>query len=57
MIKIRIKNNDNETDIRFPISESEMFAKLGEISMPSKAEMPHSPLSSQKSIGRKNFLC
>ena len=31
MIKIRIKNNDNETDIRFPISESEMFAKLGEI--------------------------
>lgn len=31
MIKIRIKNADHEIDIRFPISESELFAKLGEI--------------------------
>ena len=31
MIKLRIKNADHEIDIRFPISESELFAKLGEI--------------------------
>lgn len=31
MIKIRIKNADHEIDIRFPISESELYAKLGEI--------------------------
>ena len=31
MIKIRIRNADHEIDIRFPISESELFAKLGEI--------------------------
>lgn len=31
MIKIRIRNADHENDIRFPISESELFAKLGEI--------------------------
>lgn len=31
MIKIRIRNTDHEVDIRFPISESELFANLGEI--------------------------
>ena len=31
MIKIRIRSNDHEIDIRFPISENELFAKLGEI--------------------------
>ena len=31
MIKIRIRNADHEIDIRFPISESELYAKLGEI--------------------------
>ena len=31
MIKIRIRNADHEIDIRFPISESELFATLGEI--------------------------
>ncbi len=31
MIKIRIRHDDHEIDIRFPISESELFAKLGEI--------------------------
>lgn len=31
MIKIRIRNADHEIDIRFPLSESELFAKLGEI--------------------------
>ena len=31
MIKIRIRNADHEIDIRFPISEIELFAKLGEI--------------------------
>ena len=31
MIKIRIRNADHEIDICFPISESELFAKLGEI--------------------------
>jgi hypothetical protein len=31
MIKIRIRNADHEIDIRFPISESERYAKLGEI--------------------------
>ena len=31
MIKIRIRNDDHEIDISFPISESELFAKLGEI--------------------------
>ena len=31
MIKIRIRNADHEIDIRFPISGSELFAKLGEI--------------------------
>ncbi|MCQ4770271.1 antirestriction protein ArdA [Intestinimonas massiliensis] len=31
MIKIRIRNAEHETDLRFPISESELFAKLGEI--------------------------
>ena len=31
MIKIRIRNADHEIDIRFPISENELFAKLGEI--------------------------
>ena len=31
MIKIRIRNADHEIDIRFPIRESELFAKLGEI--------------------------
>ena len=31
MIKIRIRNEGHEIDVRFPISESELFAKLGEI--------------------------
>lgn len=31
MIKIRIRNTDHEVDIHFPISESELFANLGEI--------------------------
>ena len=31
MIKIRFRNADHEIDIRFPISESELYAKLGEI--------------------------
>lgn len=31
MIKIRIRNADHEIDIRFPISGSELFAKIGEI--------------------------
>lgn len=31
MIKIRIRHDDHEIDVRFPISESELFAKLGEI--------------------------
>lgn len=31
MIKIRIKNYDNEIDVRFPISENELYAKLAEI--------------------------
>ena len=31
MIKIRIKNGDHEIDIRFPISESELYAKLAEV--------------------------
>jgi len=31
MIKIRIRNADHEIDIRFPISESELYATLGEI--------------------------
>ena len=30
-IRIKIKNGKYETDIRFPISESELYAKLGEI--------------------------
>lgn len=31
MSKIRIRNADHEIDIRFPISESELYAKLAEI--------------------------
>jgi len=31
MIKIRIKNDEHEVDVRFPISEAELYAKLGEI--------------------------
>ena len=31
MIKIRIKNGDHEIDICFPISESELYAKLAEV--------------------------
>ena len=31
MIKIRIRNASHEIDVRFPISESELFAKLAEI--------------------------
>lgn len=42
MIKIRIKNADHEIDIRFPISESELFAKLGEIHAIEGKEAPQS---------------
>ena len=31
MIKIRIRNAGHEVDVRFPISESELFAKLAEV--------------------------
>ena len=31
MIKIRIKNGDQEIDVRFPISEGELYAKLTEV--------------------------
>ena len=31
MINIRSRNDDHEVDIRFPISESELYAKLAEI--------------------------
>ena len=31
MIKIRIKNGDQEIDVRFPISEGELYAKLAEV--------------------------
>ena len=42
MIKIRIKNADHEIDIRFPISESELFAKLGEINAIEGKDAPES---------------
>ena len=31
MIKIRIKNFDNEIDVQFPISKNGLYAKLAEI--------------------------
>ena len=31
MIKIRIRNFDNEIDVQFPISENGLYAKLAEI--------------------------
>ena len=40
MIKLRIKNADHEIDIRFPISESELFAKLGENRCPEGRRHP-----------------
>ncbi len=31
MIKIRIRNTDDEIDVQFPINENELYAKLAEI--------------------------
>ena len=31
MIKIRIRNDDHEIDLQFPISENKLYAKLAEI--------------------------
>lgn len=31
MIKIRVRNTDHEIDVRFPISENELYAKMSEI--------------------------
>lgn len=42
MIKIRIKNADQETDIQFPISENAMYATLAEIHAAEAADKPHS---------------
>lgn len=42
MIKIRIENTDQETDIQFPISENAMYAKLAEIHAAEAADKPHS---------------
>lgn len=42
MIKIRIKNADQETDIQFPIGENAMYATLAEIHAAEAADKPHS---------------
>ena len=42
MIKIRIKNADHEIDVRFPISENELYAKLAEIHAIEEKDAPQS---------------
>lgn len=56
MIKIRIKNADHEIDIRFPISESELFAKLGEIHAVEGRDAAQSALVTE-ATGRRNSPC
>ena len=42
MIKIRIKNADYEIDVRFPINENELYAKLAEIHAIEEKDAPQS---------------
>lgn len=42
MIKIRIRNADNGIDLRFPISENELYAKLAEIHAIDEKDAPSS---------------
>lgn len=42
MIKIRIKNADHEIDVRFPINENELYAKLAEIHAIEEKDAPQS---------------
>lgn len=42
MIKIRIRYDDNGIDVRFPISESELYAKLAEIHAIEGKDAPNS---------------
>ena len=42
MIKIRIKNADYEINVRFPISENELYAKLAEIHAIEEKDAPQS---------------
>ena len=42
MIKIRIKNADHEIDVRFPIRENELYAKLAEIHAIEEKDAPQS---------------
>lgn len=46
MIKIRIKNADHEIDVRFPISENELYAKLAEIHATCRLAMRHTSSTS-----------
>ena len=41
MIKIRIKNGDHEIDIRFPISESELYASRSRYALLWVSNDPH----------------
>lgn len=47
MIKIRIKNDEHVVDVRFPISEAELYAKLGEIYALKGRDAQHSVLVSE----------
>ena len=42
MIKIRIRNFDNEIDVQFPISENGLYAKLAEIHASEGRDAPQS---------------
>lgn len=56
MIKIRIKNYDNEIDVRFPISENELYAKLAEIHAIEDRDAPQSDLLLQKLMAKAMTL-
>ena len=47
MIKIRIRNDDHEIDLQFPISENKLYAKLAEIHAIEGKDAPQSALPMQ----------
>lgn len=57
MIKIRIRNAGHEVDVRFPVSESKLYAKLSGIHAVEGRNAAQSAYVARKHNLYKNSIC
>lgn len=56
MIKIRIRNDDHEIDLQFPISENKLYAKLAEIHAIEGKDAPQSAFVTEVYTGQRTNI-